>query len=85
MNRALIQTVRAMLSDSQLTKGFWAIALLTAAYLPNRSSPNAVKGMTPYKAWTNEKPNIKHINLLSCTVPAMRKNRKVKERSLIQM
>lgn len=42
MNRTLVETVRAMLSDSKLPKKFWAEALSTASYVRNWSPTNAV-------------------------------------------
>ena len=66
MNRTLIDSVRAMLSDSKLPKRFWAEALSTATYLHNRSPTNAVKGMTPYEAWTGVKPNVSHLRVFGC-------------------
>ena len=46
MNRTLVETVRAM-SDSKLSKRFWAEALSTTTYIQNRSPTNAVHKMTP--------------------------------------
>ena len=66
MNRTLIDSVRAMLSDSKLPKRFWAEALSTATYLHNRSPTNAVKGMTPHEAWTGVKPNVSHLRVFGC-------------------
>jgi hypothetical protein len=70
--RTLLETVCAMLSDSQLPKGFWAKVLLTAAYLLNRSPTNTVKGMNPYEVWRNEKPNIKHFKVCLVVPPMCR-------------
>lgn len=67
MNRTLVETVRAMLDDSQLTRKFWAEALASAVYLRNRSPTTAVSGMTPYEAWTGEKPDVAHLRTFGCT------------------
>ena len=61
MNRTLVETVRAMLADTKLPHKFWAEAVSTAVYLRNRSPSKAVKGMTPYEAWTGERPNVNHL------------------------
>ena len=66
MNRTLQESVRSMLSESKLPKRFWAEALSTAAYLRNRSPTNAVIGMTPYEAWTGDKPSVKHLRVFGC-------------------
>ena len=54
MNRTLVETVRAMLSDSKLPKKFGAEALSIASYVRNRSPTTAVKAMTPYGKTTNQ-------------------------------
>ena len=66
MNRTLVEAVRSMLSDAKLPHRFWAEALSTAAYLLNRSPTTAVKGMTPYEAWTGEKPQVDHLRAFGC-------------------
>ena len=56
LNRTLVESVRSMISDAKLPQKFWAKALSTAVYLRNRSPTKAVTGMTPYEAWSGEKP-----------------------------
>ena len=63
LNRTLAETVRAMLIDSKLPQKFWAEALLTAVYLKNQSPTKALEGMTPYEAWTKEKPHVEHLRV----------------------
>lgn len=70
MNRTLIETVRAMLSDSKLPKKFGAEALSTATYIRNRSPTNALHKMTPYEAWTGYKPKVKHLRVFGCSAYA---------------
>ena len=70
MNRTLIESVRAMLSDSKLPKKFWAEALSTAAYLRNRSPTKSVQGKTPYEALTGEKPRVDHLKVFGCAAYA---------------
>ena len=65
MNRTLVEAVRTMLADAKLPQKFWAEALSTAAYLRNRSPTKAVE-MTPFKAWTGEKPNVAHLRAFGC-------------------
>ena len=65
-NRTLMETVRAMLSDSRLPKTFWAEALATAAYLRNRSPTKALASMTPYETWTGERPQVQHLKVFGC-------------------
>ena len=63
MNRQLVETVRSMLADAKLPQKFWAEALSTAVYLRNRSPTKAVNDMTPYEAWTGEKPRVDHLRV----------------------
>ena len=63
MNRTLVEGVRAMLADARLTHHFWAEALSKAVYLRNQSPAMAVKGITPFEAWTGEKPNVGHLRV----------------------
>ena len=70
MNRTLMETVRSMLSDARLPHSFWAEALSTAVYLRNRSPTTAVNGMTPYQAWTGEKPRVSHLRVFGCAAYA---------------
>ena len=66
MNRTLVETVRSILCHANLPLKFWGEALSTAAYLHNRSPTKALKGMTPYEAWTGEKPKVDHIRIFGC-------------------
>ena len=70
MNRTLVEGVRAMLVDARLTHHFWAEALFKAVYLRNQSPAMAVKGMTPFEAWTGEKPNVEHLRVFRCAAYA---------------
>jgi len=62
----LVETIRAMLNDSKLSKSFWAEALSTATYLRNRSPTRAVQRMTPYEVWTGCKPNVSKLRVFGC-------------------
>ena len=70
MNRTLVEGFRAMLADARLPHCFWAEAFSTAVYLRNRSPAMAVKGMTPFEAWTGEKPNVGHLRVFRCVAYA---------------
>ena len=66
MNRTLVETVRSMLIDAKLAQKFWGEALSTAVYLRNRSRTKAVRGMTPFEAWSKEKPAVGHLRVFGC-------------------
>ena len=66
MNRTLIETVRSMLASARLPHRFWAEALSTAVYLRNRSPTRTLEDMTPFEAWTNKKPVVRHFRVFGC-------------------
>ena len=57
-----------MLVDSRLPHSFWAEAVSTAAYLRNRSPTRAVAEMTPYEAWTGQRPQVDGLRVFGCQV-----------------
>ncbi|KAK2407746.1 secreted RxLR effector protein [Trifolium repens] len=64
-NRALKETVNAMLSYSGLSEGFWGEAMLTACYLLNRV-PNKRNKTTPYELWYKKRPNLHFLRVWGC-------------------
>ena len=66
-NRTLVECVRAVLSDAHLSHSFWAEALSTVVYVRNRSYSSAVSGMTPYQAWSGNKPSVGNLRIFGCT------------------
>ena len=59
-----------MLVDAKMPHKFWAEALSTAVYLKNRSPTKAVKGMTPFEAWTGKKRKVGHLRAFGCVAYA---------------
>ena len=72
-NRTLLESVRSMMSYSDLPKSFWGHALETAAYLlnlvPSKSVPK-----TPLELWTGDKPSLRHIRIWGCPAHVLNKN-----------
>ncbi|KAL8091512.1 hypothetical protein AgCh_033945 [Apium graveolens] len=72
-NRTLLESVRSMMSYSDLPKSFWGHALETTAYLlnlvPSKSVPK-----TPLELWTGDKPSLRHIRIWGCPAHALNKN-----------
>ncbi|KAL0413795.1 UNVERIFIED_CONTAM: Retrovirus-related Pol polyprotein from transposon TNT 1-94 [Sesamum radiatum] len=58
MNRTLLNKVRYLLISSDLSKSFWGDALMTAAYLINRSPSVPLSG---YRLWVRSQPGLKII------------------------
>lgn len=52
LNRTLVERARCMLFDASLSKGYWAEAIETAAYIINRSPSRVLNYMTPEEKLT---------------------------------
>src|SRR6266498_4392158 len=55
-----------------ITKGLpaylWDEAMSHAVYIRNQSPTRALKGKTPYEAWTGKKPDVTHFREFGCDV-----------------
>jgi len=69
-NRTIMETVRCLLSDSELEEEFWAEALMTATYIRNRCINSFLGNITPFEALNNKKPSVKHFRVFGCTAYA---------------
>lgn len=63
-NRTIVEKVRCMLMDANLTKRFWAEAAHAAAYIVN-VLPGAT-GYAPNEIWYGSKPDISNIRVFGC-------------------
>ncbi|KAH9650271.1 hypothetical protein KPL70_026312 [Citrus sinensis] len=52
MNRTLLEKVRCMLFNANLSKHFWVEAVTTIVYLVNRSPSSTLNFRTPQEAWS---------------------------------
>jgi len=59
-NRTLLDMVRSMMAQANLSISFWGDALLTAAYILNRVPSKSVS-TTPYELWNGRKPHLDHL------------------------
>ena len=66
MNQTIVETACFMLAETKLPQRFWAEAVATVVYLPNRSPTTPVKGMTPCEALTGEKPQVDILRVFGC-------------------
>lgn len=66
LNRTLIEKARCMMVESEASKELWGEAILTAAYLTNRSPTSALKDKTPYEMWFGERPNVSNVKVFGC-------------------
>jgi hypothetical protein len=65
-NRTIVESARSMLHSANLPYSFWGEAVVTAAYLCNRSPTRTLIGITPYECWYGEKPSLAHLRVFGC-------------------
>ena len=67
INRTLMESARAMMTQAGLPNHYWAEAVSTAAYLRNRVSTRSLKEkQTPYEKWYGRKPDVSHLRVFGC-------------------
>ena len=70
-NRTLLDMVRFMMSQSDLSISFWGYALETTAFILNRVPLKAVE-KTPYEIWTGKTPSLSFIKIWGCEASDLR-------------
>lgn len=78
-NRTMVEMARSLLKEMQLPNMFWGEAIRHTIYLLNRLPTRAVSGITPYEAWSGEKPHIEHIRVFGCLAYMKVPNQKVRK------
>lgn len=66
MNRTIVEKAKSILFDAKLSKGYWAEAVSTAAYLINTILTKSNEGKTPEGTWTGNTPNLRHLRIFGC-------------------
>lgn len=78
-NRIILDKVRSMLIDANLTESYWAEAANYAVYLKNRSPTRAVKGTTPEEKWSGKRVDLSHVRIFGCLaynhIPKSKRNK----------
>ena len=69
MNRTLQEAALLMILHA-VSKGFWAEAVCSAAYIRNRVITMAT-GVTPYERSYGKKPDVSNLRVLGCTARAV--------------
>ena len=82
MNRTLMEKVRFMLSNAQLSKSFWTEAASTACYLINRSPSVAIEKKTPQEVWSSSPATYSDLKIFECPAYAHVDNGKLEPRSM---
>jgi transposase InsO family protein len=65
-NMTIMNMVRSMLSENQVSNNLWPEAVNWTAHVLNRSPTLAVKDMTPKEAWSGVKPNVDYFRVFGC-------------------
>ena len=65
-NQTVVGMARALLKQRGMPAIFWGEAVVTAAYILNRSPTKALDGRTPYEAWHGRKPAVSHLRVFGC-------------------
>ncbi|KAL5858125.1 hypothetical protein ACOSQ3_005583 [Xanthoceras sorbifolium] len=81
MNRTLLEKVRCMLSNSGLSKDFWAEAASTACHLVNRSPSTAIDIKTPEELWSGKPAEYSDLKVFGCPAYAHVNDGKLEPRS----
>ena len=69
MNRTIIEHASALMWAVKLPIVFWWCAIAVTVYVKNHS-PTKVLDITPYEAWTGEKPYLGHLQIFGCRATA---------------
>ena len=64
-NRTLLDMVRSMISQVDLSISFWGYALETAAFTLNRVPTKSVD-KTPYEMWAGKRPELSFLKAWGC-------------------
>ena len=67
LNYTLIKGVHTLLANSRLPHKLWVEALSTIVYLQNHIPIEALKGITPYEAWSGFKPSVSYLSIFGCS------------------
>jgi hypothetical protein len=83
-NRIILEKLSPVMISSGLPLKWWPFVLRTCNYIRNLS-PVAGKDVTPWEAWTGEKPDLRHLRVIgskgyALIPPAKRKKRRWKKR-----
>jgi len=82
MNWTLVELARAMLTAAELPEFLWESAVEHAAYIRNRSFTTSLQGSTPYQAWHDKKPDIRHLREFGAPIWILLQGQKIPQKML---
>ncbi|GJX13164.1 zinc finger, CCHC-type containing protein [Tanacetum coccineum] len=82
MNRMLLNKVRCLLIKSGLPDLFWAEAMVTTAYLINRSPSTGLENKTPMDLWPGHSANYEMSRIFGCVAYSRMNQGKHKPRAI---
>ena len=62
-NRHILEVVRAMMNEKNLSKSYWAKAANIVVYLMNKCATSRVHDVTPHTKYYGRKPTLSHIRM----------------------
>ncbi len=62
----LVTKMRSLLETMNVSRSYWPLAIVTAAYILNRTSSEALGGTTPLEAGTGNRPNLRNRKVFGC-------------------
>jgi hypothetical protein len=82
MNRTIISKARCMLSNSSLSRKFWAEAASTTCHWINCSPSTAIDKKTPIEVWSGSPYDYSQLRVFGCTAYAHVDNGKLEPRAI---
>jgi hypothetical protein len=67
-NITIMEVVKTMIHDQDLSMCLWAEAAMTIVYAQNRLSHSALGFKTPKEMFTRKKPEVSHLKIFGCPV-----------------
>ena len=67
VNHTILDMAHTMIKESDLLESFWLHVVNYATYILNRVPTHAIKkDITPYQAYTGNKPSVAHLQVFGC-------------------
>jgi hypothetical protein len=67
-NRTIMEAVKTMIHDQDLSMCLWAEAAMAVVYVQNRLSHSTLGFKTPEEMFTGKKPEVSHLKIFGCPV-----------------